>query len=185
MKRILRRAMQLGVLVLVLVASEAIPGMNNLNRFMTLHEPALLIWSISLAALGFVLLMGGALSFAMGGQQMSHSEVEDLSRRRFNDSNMLPTVLWRESAYRIAGFTVGFQGEDQASFEEVKRAWRTGAWLREPRWRRNFVMGAGGILVFFGGFSTVFVLGPSYIRIVAAGVVAYALVRMVWAFARA
>lgn len=83
---------------------------------------------------------------------------------------------WSGSGARAAG---------EASFREIKAAWRSGAWRRGPRWRRLFVMGAGGLLMGAGLFGLAVVLGPPGVKLLCGGALVYAVVRTVRAFRRA
>lgn len=74
---------------------------------------------------------------------------------------------------------------DQATFAEVKAAWRSGAWRRSVRWRRLFAMAAGAALLLFGLFGLCFVVGPPGVKLLAALAVAYAVARTVLGWMRA
>lgn len=147
----IRRALLLAGVLGLVVLGELSPAMRALERVIAAHETPLLAATIGLAALGFVLLMGGALHMVLTAG---------------------PPMTPREA-------------EDQASFREVKAAWRDGAWRRSPRWRRLFLMGAGGLLMFVGIFGIFFVTGPVGVKLVVLAVWLYAAVQTVRGFRRA
>lgn len=73
---------------------------------------------------------------------------------------------------------------DEASFAELKAAWRRRAWRRSARWRRFFVMAAGGVLTAFGVCGVIFVAGPPGIKLLIALVTAYWVARTVQGWVR-
>jgi hypothetical protein len=172
------------VALLAITLGELSPAMKALEDVMARHQPPLLAVAIGMAALGFVLFMGGLIHLMLtGGQPMTHVEVEEMARQS-RDLSARPYV-WRRSTYRIRGRTVGAQAEDAASFSEIKAAWRSGAWRRSRRWRRMFVILTGGLLMTFGIFGIPFVVGPAGIKLVVGAAMVYVLVQLVRGFWRA
>jgi len=74
---------------------------------------------------------------------------------------------------------------DEASFREVKTAWRQRAWRISSRWRGVFVIAGGAMLMGLGLFAFFFVIGPPFIKVLIGAAVVYAAIRMAWAFWRA
>jgi len=66
--------------------------------------------------------------------------------------------------------------------QAMKQAWRSGAWLRNPQWRRRFITVAGGVLMIFGIFSSFFVIGPPWVKLLGGGAMLYILACLIWAF---
>ncbi|MDQ4078726.1 MAG: hypothetical protein M3220_21100 [Chloroflexota bacterium] len=97
---------------------------------------------------------------------------------------MTPNVS-HTSTYRHWGRTIVGQAHDEFSFQEMKAAWRTGAWREETCWRRRFITTLGGLLALFGLFSILFVLGGAWLKLLVGGAMLYAFVRLGWSLWRA
>lgn len=170
------------LVLLVIAIGEALPPLQRLNTWTQAHQQTLLAVTISLTALGFILLMGMAIHLVLTrGKPMSRREVDGLAARRLTAQ---PALL-RRSAYRSRGIAVGAQAEDSATFSEVKAAWRARAWQVSPRWRRLFAGLIGTALLATGIFGLFVVVGPPGIKLLCGGTLLYAWVRSVSAFARA
>ena len=181
MKNLLGWAKMFGLVLLAIILAEAFKPLKALEQLVKQHESVLLAGTIGMAVLGFVIFMGSILTLIMNqGEPMSHREVED-SSRRIRDQAAWP-YTWRASAYRVFGKTAGRQADDEFSFHEMKEAWHTGAWLRNSEWRRRFITTAGGLLLVFGIFGIIFVVGPAWIKLFAGGAALYALGRTAWGF---
>ncbi|MBI2469355.1 MAG: hypothetical protein HYV62_16305 [Candidatus Rokubacteria bacterium] len=185
--RLLRRAMGWAVmiaLVLVAMVLGELPPLKALEAWMEPRETPLLAVVGTLAGLGFVLMMGGVIHLLLtAGQPMSHAEAEDLSRRT-RDAAARP-YTWRASTYRVRGKTVGAQAEGEASFAEIKAAWRAGTLWRTRRLRRIAVTGAGALLMMTGLFGIFVVVGPAWVKVLAGGAVVFALTMIVRGFRQA
>jgi hypothetical protein len=72
------------------------------------------------------------------------------------------------------------------TFKEMKAAWRSGAWWRDPDMRRKYFITAGGTMLVLSGFSVFVVIAdaPS-VKLLMAGTVLYAIVRLTAGFRRA
>jgi hypothetical protein len=136
-----------------------------------------------MAALGFVLLMGGALHMLLAAGSPTDRRGADRLRGRSLERPG-PAVI-RRTVHRSRGTAVGSEAHDEATFAEVKAAWRARAWRHSPRWRRLFAMAAGAALLCFGLFGLVFVLAPAGLKVLAALAVGYAVVRTVAGWVRA
>jgi hypothetical protein len=137
-----------------------------------------------MAALGFLVFMGAAVSLALArGRPLAREEVDEMEGRRLTG---WPRPAFRRGAvYRTAGAAVGAGATDEASFAEVKAAWRARAWRGSPRWRRLFVWMAGTALLVVGGFGIGIVLAPAGIKLLLAAALGYAAVRTAAGLARA
>jgi hypothetical protein len=176
----------LGTLLLILailvvaVLSEYITPLHNMDAYLSAHSAVargLRILTIGLIVLGGLLLVGTQFVVRVGDERpLTGDEVEQ-------QANM--TTGWQRSIYRFRGKSVGSGFSDQASFHEVKGAWRRGAWLTTPRWQRLFLMMAGGFCLMFGLFGLFIVIGPPWIKLVSILAILYATLRTVWAFWRA
>lgn len=185
--RPLRRVVGWGVTllaVLVAIVLGELPPLKALEYWTEVHQTPLLAVVSTLAALGFVLMMGGAIHLVLTqGQPMSQREVE--AQVRLNRDLAARPHVWRKSGYRIRGKTVGAQAEGEASFAELKAAWRTGAWRRTRRLRRLFVMGAGGLLMAFGLFGIFVVVGPAWVKLIVGAAMLFAATKLIQGFRQA
>ena len=172
------------MLLLAVIVLSGLPVMQNLERVIARSEGPLLALTIGVTGFGFVVMMGGILSLAMGsGQSMTHQEIE-ASLRRQRDASALPYAS-RASTYRFSGVASGQQGSMGASFAGVKDAWRTGEWRRDSHWRRFYIIAAGATMLGFGLFGVFIVIGSMFVKLLVFGALAYATVRTVQGFVRA
>jgi hypothetical protein len=170
-------------LVLLAIVLSELPGVKQAGQTIDDYREPLLAATIGLAALGFAVFMGGVLSMLMAsGTAMTHEEIESaISQRRGAGQ----PFTFRASAHRVFGTAEGQQATNEASFAGVKDAWRTSEWRRDTHWRRFFVIGTGAVMLFYGIFGIILVVGPTHIKVLVAGVMAYGTAMSVWGFARA
>jgi hypothetical protein len=79
----------------------------------------------------------------------------------------------------------GTEVKDVATFAEVKAAFRARAWQLDGTWRRFFAMMLGALLLALALFGTAVVLGPAPVKLLFAGAMLYAALRLAWGLARA
>lgn len=177
----LRTALGVVLALVVIGIGEALPPLQRLHAWTQAHQQSLLWVTIPVLAIGFVLFMGCAINLVLtGGRPMSRQEID-----RMNRPGRFGPALWRGSVYRSAGLAMGSEGEDSASFSEVKQAWRERAWRNSSRWRRMFLWMLGAALLASGLVGTIFVIAPAGIKLVLGGAYLYAVVRTIVAFSRA
>jgi hypothetical protein len=179
--RVLRPVGMVVGALLVIGIGEALPALRALEAALARHRAAWVAATLGPAILGWVLLMAGAIRLALTrGERMSPRQVAQMqaSLRRTRGAA-------GRMAHRVLGKAIGVQGADEASFSEVKAAWRARAWRYSPRWRWLFAMMLGGMLMLVGGFGAVVVLTPPGIKLLFGGALAYALVQITRGFARA
>jgi hypothetical protein len=177
----LRTALSVIVFLTIIGIGEALPPLQRLHAWTQAHQQPLLWVTIPVLAIGFVLFMGCAIHLVLtGGRPMSRQEID-----RMNRPGRFGPALWRGSVYRSAGLAAGSEGEDSASFSEVKQAWRERAWRASPRWRRLFLWTVGAALLASGLIGTIFVIASAGIKLVLGGAYLYAVVRTIVAFSRA
>ncbi|HEY7521473.1 MAG TPA: DUF3592 domain-containing protein [Methylomirabilota bacterium] len=184
-------ARRLGALLLILVVfgaamiiGEAVPALKDLESLLARHETVLLAVTIGMSAVGFALFMGTIVVRILGGATaaMTATEVEDLSRSVNMEAR---PAFGRVTRYRFRGRSVGSSFSDAFTFREAKDAWRRRAWRTNPRWRSNFVVMLGVMLLVVGLFSTFIVIGPNGVKLLCAAALAYAAGRTVGGFIRA
>jgi hypothetical protein len=178
----LRTARNLLLALLVIAIGEALPPLQRLDAWTQAHRQPLLAVTLSLTGVGFILLMGMAIHLVLArGKPMSRREIDELAARRLTSQ----PALWRRSVHRSRGLAVGAQGEDSASFAEIKAAWRARAWQVSPRWRRLFAGLLGTAFLATGLFGLFVVIGPPGIKLLCGSVLLYAWIRSISAFLRA
>lgn len=179
----LRLVRNVALALIVIALGEALPPLQSLHAWTAAHQRPILTVTIAVAAAGFVLLMWMAIHLVLfGDQPATRQEIEALASRRLTAR----PALWRGSAHRAGGLlAVGAQGEDSATFSEVKEAWGLRAWRVSPRWRRIFAGLFGVAFLATGLFGTAFALAPAGLQLLLGGALLYAWVRAITAFVRA
>ncbi|MGH6890831.1 MAG: hypothetical protein ACREEP_01095 [Dongiaceae bacterium] len=155
--------------------------MTDVEYWLQQHALLFQAITIGMTIVGFLFFMGGCVYRMMAaGEAITHEEAEELSRS-MRDSLAWP-YIWRRFTYRILGKTAGMSFRDEASFREVKEAWKRRAWREGPRWRSNFIIAGGALLMGIGLFGFVFVMGAPSIKMLVAVAIVYAAARVIWAF---
>ena len=168
-------ALVVAVLFLALVLGEAVPPLKALDRIAMQYEHGLTAAAVGMAAIGFLLFMGGILYRIFGGdgQAPTQAEIDDTSRNLGIDAD---PVAGRTSGYRFRGRSAGASFADEFTLEEAKQAWRSGAWRTSPRWRANFVVTAGALMFALGLFGFFVVGAPAGIKLLYVCAVMYGIV---------
>jgi hypothetical protein len=185
-RRTLRMLVEWGaVLAVVLLANligESWPPLKALERWIERHQEPLLAVTITLAVVGFLLLMGAALHLVLAGSPPPvEGEAGEGSTDHDEEREAAPAPFergWEVSRFR--GRSVEFSGEDSFSLQAAREAWRSGAWRRDGTWRRRYVALAGGLAAACGAFGIALVLAPAGIKLLLIVTLAYALARGAW-----
>jgi hypothetical protein len=177
MKAFLQWFATLAVALVVIMGADSIPALKRIDTLTNQHRGPLVEITLSVALLGFLIFMGSVIYYSVkGGSPLSAEEVEETARQvKYRNASV--------SAYRFRGKTWGKGFEDSFSFAEAKRAGK--GWWKDPRWRRNFVVGGGALIMGLGLFGLLGVLGPIGTKVLLGGAILYAGVRLTWAFMRA
>ena len=132
--------------VLLIIVEIAAPYLKSPTR----SHPVLLSAAVLIGAAGIIVGWSGALALTLReGHQPTEAELARLEKT-FN--------WWNRPSFLVGGrwsrvvfwdFTLG----------ELKAAWRSGRWLREPHWRRISMMLGGALAFLFGFLSAFFLLG--------------------------
>jgi len=182
MKANLRWFVSIALALLVIISAPRVPVLHRLDAFTTEHRAFLLPLFWTLFALSTAVCLAGVIYGVLTrGTPMSHEDVEktlEQGKYRFGG----PALF---SAYRIRGTTTGARFDDQASFRDLKEAWRTGRWWKEPRWRTYYLVLGGGLTMGLSIFAVIVVIAPLGVKVLAGGAMLYAATRLIWAFARA
>ena len=105
---------------------------------------------------------------------MSEEEAQEFMRTSASQLNLNRVVLGR--AFGITA------PEGVATFRQVKDAFRSGAWLRDP-YLRVFCVGVIGLLLLvLGGFGYFAIIGPPTVKVICVGVLLYVFGRTAWGF---
>jgi hypothetical protein len=177
----------IGGLVVVTLAVIQLGYLHDLGATMLAPGHRTLAATLTVAALGFTLLLVGGVRLTLArGHPMSHAEIEEQVRDiKYGPQGRTGPLSFRRSAYRIFGPAEGSQAEQEVSLAAMKAAWRSGAWRRDSSWRTVFMMTAGGLMMLFGGFGSVVVAGPALAKILCGGALIYTLFQLTAAFRRA
>lgn len=127
--------------------------------------------------MGWLIFIGSLIYYSVkGGSPLSAAEVEETARQvKYRNTSF--------STYRFRGTTWDRGFTDSFSLAEAKRA-RKG-WWKDPRWRRNLIAGGGGLIMGFGLFGLVGVLGPVGAKVLLGSAMLYAVERLASAFTQA
>ena len=175
-----------GLLVIV-IAAIVLGSVQSLIDFMWQPGHRLTAATITLFAIGWTLLVIGGARFALReGEPMTHREIEELIRDgKYGSRGIAAPWAYRRSVYRVFGPAKGSKAESETSIRAFKDAWRSGAWWRERPWQIRFTMALGALMMVFGGFGTVVVLGPPLAKVVVGSALVYAAVQLFGAYRRA
>lgn len=161
-------------LIVVLVSIVQLGLAGQLLATMTKPGHRALAALLTLAVLGFAFLMLGGFRLALDqGKPMGRGEIDEQLRQSAFESmdQSVPRYGW--STYRFLGPAKGVEVQIVVSLEDVKKAWRSGAWRRQPLWRTIFIMIAGCLLLAFGGFGSAVVAGSPVVKILGCGALLY------------
>lgn len=166
------------------VVGELFPALKALESWMAQERAPLLYATGGAALLGVFLLVGAALALLMErGEPLSHQEIEQ-HQRAMRDAAALGYAR-RISSYRLFGVGAGAAGHEEFPLRDLKRAFASGAVLRDSAWRRRAVALLGAALIFAGLLGIFIVISPLALKLVLAAVVLYACTRTALAFALA
>ena len=168
--------------VLVVIIAGALPSVTHADAIVRAHSRGFLAVTIGTGVVVLLLLVYAWIWAARtGGRAMTRTEFEVLAART--------QILSTGTPYSAAPFRGRLQGVVTEptgwTFGEIKIAWRSGVWRRDPNWHARFAGTAGGLLVLVGLFGSILVPSPPGVKVVLAGAVIYALARAARAFWRA
>ena len=172
----------LSVILLIITVGE-LPAVKALAAIMDEHRRLLLQLTIGFTVAGALALIWGFIGAGRDdGRPMTHEEFEQLAART--------QILGPSKRFSKARFRGKFTGvvvpETSWTFQEMKAAWRIGAWWIDTDMRRKFVITAGGALFVLSAFALFMVLvQPPSIKLLLGGAVLYAITRLMWSFSRA
>ena len=171
----------IGVVLLAWLTQRS-PSINHASQAIHAHATILLGIFIPLAVLGFAGFMIGVVRLSLSaGTPMTREDVE----QQLASSNLVGRPYWRAGfKFRVYGEAVGMQTEQTLTVRQIKQAWRSGEWRREPYWRMVFLITGSALLMIFAGLAIPIVSGPPVILIIFAGAVLYAATRLTIGWSR-
>jgi hypothetical protein len=177
MKAFLQWSVTLVLALVVLIGANSIPALKQIDTITDQHRRPLIAITLSIAIIGWLIFMGSLIYFSVkGGRALSAEEVKETARQaKYRNASF--------STYRFRGKTWGKGFDDSFSFAEAKKAGK--GWWKDPRWRRNFIVGGGAFTMGFGLFTLLGVLGPVGAKVLLGAAMLYAVVRLTSAFVRA
>ena len=163
-------ALVFGLVIAALVIAELGPVQALATWLDAARElyPWLMAIPIGLMVVGGVLMLGAQFLPAPGQQTPSTNEALDGAAVQMDYSE--ERGRWSRSI------------EMEASFEQVREAWRRRSWRYSRRWRIFFLMLIGGVLLGAGVALLFILIGPPFIKLLAAGLAGYVAVRVLWEF---
>ena len=174
----------LGLLILIFaiflfaLLVDQITPLKQIDTYLTEHPQPWTAITIVAAVVGLILLLFAWISWGLiAGRPMSEDEAKGYMR----SSAGLPT-LNRVFRGKAGGLETP---EGTASFRQVKDAFQTGDWLRNPVMRVFCVGTIGLLLLLLGGFGYFIVIAPLAAKLICAGALLYSFGRTAWEFWRA
>ena len=165
------------VLYLIWYIAPKIHGVYRLDAIVTPHQRPLMIASATIAAIGYLMFMGGALIMLFRGERSTPEQ-----NKRFRDHhpiNQNPGLFtYRRNWSGNAGARFSFE----FSAKDFKEAWRTGAWRTDPRTRGIWTIVIGAVTMGLGAFAAAWVISPAPVKVSMAALLAYAAIRLVFSF---
>ena len=183
MRTTLEGLIVIGVIALAILIGE-LPAVKTAGLVIDAHRDWLLPLTIGVTGVGFVLLVWGwSATGIQKGTPMTREEIEQLAAK-----TQILGPGKRYSKTRLWGKTTGVKVDppDTWTFQEMKGAWRSGAWRRDADMRRKYVATAGGVLFILGLFALFFVVfDPASVKLLIGATLLYATVRLYQGFRRA
>jgi hypothetical protein len=177
MKTVFQTLLLVVAIIALAVVIDQITPLKQLTLYLDQHPEPYRRITIGMSVLGWVLM--GYVFFLvlwMRGRPMS----EDEARQFMRTSAGRPMI---NRAFR--GKAVGREARTGASFHDIKEAFISGDWSRDPGWWPIFIGLLALPLVAYGMFGYFIVIGPPTVKVICAAALAYATVRTVWGFWKA
>lgn len=134
--------------------------------------------AIAVGVAGFALFMMGAVRLVLGVGRPTKRE-DTTPFHPATGVGVLPwagPALYRTSKSKLFGSAQNAGGQMEFTFDEMREAWRTGRWRRDPEFLTAFMMLFGVAGAVGGGLASGLILGSTSTRVVLGGMFAYAVV---------
>ena len=169
--------------IIALIAVGEIPAVHAFSDWINANRFWLLPLTLGLTAAGLLGMIWGWITVGIKyGRPMSEEEAKQFMARPMGPGAQSASKGW------FKGIARGRKLDQPVewSFREMKEAWHSGAWWRDPDMRRKYLITAGGLLLILSGFLVFMVLSkPPSVKLLMAGTVIYAIVRTAAGFRRA
>jgi len=173
----------IGALILLIAIGE-IPVVHQFSDWINVNRSSLLPFTLSSTLVGFLVMVWGWIVTGIKyGRPMSDEEAG-----QFMSQPIAGPGKQSFSRGRFKGIARGREVDQPVewSFREMKEAWHSGTWRRDPDMRRKYFITAGGLLLVLSGLAVFIVLmKPPSVKLLMAGTVVYATVRTTIGFWRA
>jgi hypothetical protein len=183
-KSVLQTVIALVIALAVIAVGELLPPLRALDTYIRERpslESALQIVTLGMAVAGtLILALAQFLPAPRVPESMTREELDALSPPMKYREDSPGTVRW--PGRWTTTLRGGVSGE--ASVGSIKQAWRLRSWRYHRRWLLLFVMMLGAVLLFFGLFGFIFVIGSPGIKLLMGGALLYAVAMVVWALSR-
>lgn len=157
-----------------------IPPLKRFSAALVAKPQPYLSITIGMTVVGIVLfIVVGMITALRSGRRMTDAEAQAYA----SASLRVPNYAFYRGYFR--GKAMGRQVENSNSFRDIKEAFHSGAWWRDPVWRRFLLMIAGALLWLYGGFGIALVLGPPAVKLIVSAALLYVSVRLFWSVWRA
>lgn len=169
-----------GVIFLLIFLGE-LPPVKALAALIDEHRRFLLQLTTGLIAAGGLALIWGFVGAGRSeGRPMTREEFEQLAART---QILGPGKRFSKAKFRGKFTGVVVPDTTTWTFQELKAAWRAGTWWSDPAMLQKYIITAGGALFVLSLFALFAVLfEPASVKLLLAGTVLYAFVRLTWAF---
>lgn len=173
------------IILAVIAVGELLPPLQALERWIA-PQREVLAWRVGgVACLGWVCLMGATIyRIVTGGGPLTRKEIAE-QVGRVTSYHAAPMAVARGWRIRLPKRAWGAGFSDELSIAQFKAGWRQALWWSDARWRGLFLMGFGAALMTVGGFGLIIVLAAPGLKLLASGALAYAVLRVSWAFLHA
>lgn len=145
-------------------------ALKQLTAYLNDHPEPYRALAFGLAILGLLLLLVAFLLGIIDGRRMTEAEAQHFMQPRHG---------------RFRGAATGQKFRGEATFRELKDAFRSGEWRRDRTWGPMVIGLIAVPLVLYGMFGFFFVIGAPAVKLLCVGVVLYATARTLWAFWKA
>jgi hypothetical protein len=177
MKTFLQTILLIVAIFILALIAESIPPLKQLTNFLNEHPQPYKGITIGAAIAGWV-LMAGVVAYGLWTRGRSMTNDEAL---RFMENSASSPTIHRHFRGRAKGRDFYIE----ITFKEIKQAWLSGDWQREPKWLMIFIGLLAIALIAFGMFGFFFVIGPPLVKLLCSGALLYAMVRTTLAFWKA
>jgi len=174
MKSVLQTILLVAIIFVLAVLAEQITPLKQLTDFLDRNPQPYKAISMGASIIGWI-LMAGVIAYGLWTHGKPMTEDEAL---RFMETNASSPNINRHFKGRVKGR----EFHTEVTLREIKDAWQSGDWKHDSRWWPIFVGLLALTLIAFGMFGFFFVIGAPLVKLICAGVLAYAVIMTTWAF---